>query len=302
MSPLQNSASTCNVYDRLQYRDCKSLISLFTACTALQAVRRQSASPMQPSHQPHSAEQSVKPTHIRFGMDALENMIDMGRAMPSASAAASRAGMPAAYAAAAHQLPAPQQSHHPIAAPVASVNARINVVESKKIKLDSDGLIAMESSRAVSAELPAAAQRCPPDLGSAPASDFAQQSFSLQSQRLKGDFASPSGSALGGTALHVEEDRNPVTPSLLTGSAARSTAYPQERQDFVDRASRWVPLPATPGGSSSAQHQGFVDGRRLSSGRGQVISKMHVVCLAVELAEQVFACIQHALAACAGCV
>ena len=244
---------------------------------------------MQPSHQPYSAEQSVKSTHVRFGRDALENMINMGRAMPSASAPASQSDVPAAHAAAVHQLPAPQQSHH-VAASVGSSNARISAVEGKKIKLDSDGMNAIESSRAVSAQLPAVAQRHQPDFGSAPAPDLGQQQLHVQGP--EGDFQLPSGSAFGGTMLHVEEDRKPVTPSLLTGSAATSTADAQKHQDFVHRAPRWVPSHAIPGSSCSAADQGFISGRQLSSGRGQVISEMLVACLAVELAEHASTCTQ----------
>lgn len=245
-------------------------------CAAVFQAARWQASPlpsaMQPTHQHASTEQARKPTHTKFGMEALEDMIQMGRAMSNAPApvpSQPHAHVPAAYAGLVHQQPPAQQTHHANAVSQAS-HGRISVTESKKIMLDSNGLIALETSTTLTAQQPAAAprQHQEPGLTSFPPGLRRPGSGSL--------FSGPSGDILAGLQLQVEDDRAQVTPSILTSSASASVTPSPQYQGNTGRAPLWGSPMLTrdnlgPAPHSSNPHQTLHSTtRRFSSGRGQV--------------------------------
>lgn len=244
-------------------------------CAAVFQAARWQASPLPPATQPTqqhaSAEQAARPTYTKVGMEALEDMIQMGRAMSNAPAPASQphAHVPAAYAGPAHQQPPAQQSHHATAASQSS-HGRISVTESKKIKLDSNGLVAVETSTTVTAQQPAAAprQHQEPGLTSFPPGLCRPRSGSL--------FSGPSGDILAGLRLQVEDDRAQVTPSVLTSSASATATPSSQYQGSAGQVQLWTSpmLPHDNHGlasnSRTPQQTPHSASRRFSSGRGQV--------------------------------
>ena len=246
--------------------------------------------PMQPTHQHPSAEQTVRPTHTRFGMEALEDMINMGRAMSgSAAHAASQhhAHVPAAQAAAIHQQPPAQQSHPTTAASQPS-HGRLSLTESKKIKHDRDGLIALETSRTVTTQQPAAAPRQLQSSGHASSSELTHQGPGLRDPGSASDPHRPSGDIMAGLELQVEDNRARVVPQALNSSASAAAATSPQYQGNNGRASLWgSPMlshdsRSWPLHSSSPQHtprSAPATARRFSSGRGQVSCGPAVGCL-----------------------
>lgn len=244
-------------------------------CAAVFQAARWQASPLPPAAQPQyqhaSTEQAERPSHTKFGMEALEDMIQMGRALSNAPAPASQphAHAPAAYAGAAHQHPSAQQSVHAAAVSHAS-HGRISVTESKKIKLDSNGLVALETSTTLTAQQPAAAprQHQEPGLTSFPPGLRRPGSGTL--------FSGPSRHNLAGLRLQVEDDRAQVTTSMLTSSASATATPSPQYQGSTGRAPlRGFPMLTNDSlgrapHSSNPHQTPHSATRRFSSGRGQV--------------------------------
>ena len=116
---------------------------------------------MQPVHQSPRpvAAQASHTVHTRFGHNALEDMISMGRAsvaapMPLHPNTPFSSAVPSANAAAGLRYPPglllPQQGFEANSA--AKVACGNNMHSVKKVKLDSNGLIAVEHSNMVTAE------------------------------------------------------------------------------------------------------------------------------------------------------
>lgn len=191
--------------------------------------------PMQP-YPTHAAQQALQAINAKVGRDALENMIDMGRAMhvvPIVSTPVS-ANMPPANAAAG-ALPLPTQQGREVALDNRADSGHMYLQSIKKVKLDSNGLIAVDRSTTVTTKQPL----LPPQptlntmrLGSAQQGSYTQQSPGL----------TPStGVALSGLTLHVHEDKTPISPSQLFKSAAQGVPPSPHYQPCVDRAPLRVP-------------------------------------------------------------
>ena len=256
---------------------------------------------MQPVHQSPRpvAAQASHTVHTRFGRDALEDMISMGRAsvatpMPLHPSTPVSSAVPSANAAAGFRYPPglqlPQQAFEANSA--ARVTSGSNVHSIKKVKLDSNGLIALEHSNSVTAEQPVHSQpqlQSPAAMLSADAAQLQQQGLPAarlappaaevlvaaqhQQQRPPSSFPqAPSTGALGGLMLQVQEDRRPMSPLLQ--SAARGVPPPPHYQPCVDRAPLRIPgLTAAPdcGNTNWAPYKAAPSTRRMSS--GQRVSK-----------------------------
>ena len=239
-----------------------------------------------PTHQHPSAEQAARPTHT---MEALEDMINMGRAMsgsPAPAASQPHVHVPAAHAAAVHQQPPAQQSHLMTAAPHPS-HGQISLTESKKINLDSDGLVAFETSRTVTAQQPAAAPRQQQGSGRASTSELTHQGPGVRDPGSHSDPQRPSGDVMVGLGLQVEEDRARVMPWVLNSSASAAATPSPQHQGNTGRAPLWgSPMLSHDGRSwaphsSSPQqtpHSAPAAARRFSSGRGQVSLHVMIEC------------------------
>ena len=127
-----------------------------------QGARQGRTPPMQPVHQSSrpAAAQASHTVHTRFGQDALEDMIrgraGMAAPMPLHSNPPAGSIAPSANAAAGLIYPPglqlPQQGFEATSA--AGVTTGSNVHGTKKVKLDSNGLIAVEHNKSVTAERP----------------------------------------------------------------------------------------------------------------------------------------------------
>lgn len=232
---------------------------------------------MQSTHQHANAEQAVRPTHTRFGMEALEDMINMGRAMsgsPAPVASQPNAHVPAAHAAAVHQQPLAQQSH-PMTAVSQPNHGRISLTESKKIKLDSNGLVALETSRTVTAQQPAAVPRQQQGSGHASTPELTHWRPGLHDPGSETNPYRPSGGGLAGSRLQVEDDRTRV---LLNSSASAAATPLPQYQSATGRAPlcrsptlshdscSWAPHSS----SKQTSHSAPATARRFSYGQGQV--------------------------------
>ena len=238
---------------------------------------------MQPTHQHASTEQAVRPMHTRFGMEALEDMINMGRAMsgsPAPAASQPHADVPAAHAATVHQQP-PAQQTYPMTAASQPSHGRISLTDSKKIKLDSDGLVAFETRTAetVKAQQPAAASRQQQGSGHACIPQLSHWGPRLLDPGSDSDPHRPSGDVMAGLTLQVEDDRTRVMPSLLNSSASAGATPSPQYQGSTGRAPLWgSPMLShdsrswAPHSSSPKQtpHSPPATARRFSCGRGQV--------------------------------
>ena len=236
--------------------------------------------PMQPTHQHASAGQVVKPTHTRFGMEALEDMITMGRTMSDSSAPAasdSHHHVAAAHAAAVHQQPPTQHSHHMTAASQPG-RTHIRLTETKKIKLDSDGLIAVETSRTVTAQQ-SASRHQQDSSGLVAMSDLTYPGLAMRHLGSNFDSPRPSGDVMAGLTPGTAV----VMPSLLHSSAAAAAATPSPQfQGIAEGVPNWGPPMMsydsrswTPHSSSSSSpqltpHSAPPSARRFTSGQGQV--------------------------------
>lgn len=241
--------------------------------------------PVPSSYQHYSAEQAARPTHTRFSMDASDNMINIGRGLPTASPAASHPHTyaPAAHAAAVPQLqPALQSSQ--VAAYTQPVHAHISVTETKKIKLDRDGLVAVQASRNVRTAVHPEFVAPPPGL--------TRGGFDLRNLKPDCDPLGPSGrSVITGPALLVEENRALATPALLNSSGVAAATPALQYQGTPARAPQWAP-PVLPPNSSSCQlpqhtpQRMLQNTQRFGSGRGRVSQQACTYCVAAASARQ----------------
>ncbi len=230
---------------------------------ATQGARQRRTPPMQPMHQSPRpvVTQASHAVETRFGRHALEDMISMGRAsmaapMPLHPNTPVTSAVPSANTAAGPRYPPglqlSQQGFEANSA--ARVTSGNNMHSVKKVKLDSNGLIAVEHSNHVTAEQPAHPQpqlQSPAAMLSAHAAQSQQQGLPAsrlappaaevlgaaqhQQQRPPPSFPqAPSTEALGGLMLQVQEDRRPISPLLQ--SAARGVPPPPHYQPCVDRA------------------------------------------------------------------
>lgn len=254
---------------------------------------------MQPAHQSPrpAAAQASHTVHTRFGRDALEDMISMGRAdvatpMPLHPSTPVSSAVPSANAAAGFRYPPglqlPQQAFEANSA--ARVTSGSNVHSVKKVKLDSNGLNAVEHCNNATAAQPAHPQlhpqlQSPAAMLSADAAQLQQQGLPAsrlaqpaaevlgaaqhQQQRPPPSFPqAPPTEVLGSLMLQVQEDRRPVSPLLQ--SAARGVPPPPHYQPCVDRAPLRVPrLAAAPdcGNTNWTPYKAAPSTRRMSSGQ-----------------------------------
>ncbi|DBA77493.1 TPA: Protein angel 1, variant 2 [Trebouxia sp. C0004] len=264
---------------------------------ASQGARRRRTPPMQPMHQSPRpvVAQASHTVHTRFGRHALEDMISMGRAsvaapMPLHPNTPVSSTVPSTNAAAGVRYPPglhlPQQEFEATSA--SRVTTGSNMHSIKKVKLDSNGLIAVEHSNNVTAEQPVHPQlqlQSPAAVLSADAAQFQQQGLpplrlapasaevcgvaQHQQQGSPHSFPqAPSTEVLGGLMLQVQEDRRPMSPLLQ--SAARSVPPPPHYQPCVDRAPLRVPrlAPATDCGNINwTDYEAAPSTRRMSSGQ-----------------------------------
>ncbi|DBA95369.1 TPA: hypothetical protein ACH3X3_013249 [Trebouxia sp. C0006] len=264
-----------------------------------QAARQSRTPPMQPGHQSPrpAAAQASHTVHTRFGRDALEDMISMGRAnvatpMPLHPSTPVSSAVPSANAAAGFRYPPglqlPQQAFEANSA--ARVTSGSNVHSVKKVKLDSNGLNAVEHCNNATAAQPAHPQlhpqlQSPAAMLSADAAQLQQQGLPAsrlaqpaaevlgaaqhQQQRPPPSFPqAPPTEVLGSLMLQVQEDRRPVSPLLQ--SAARGVPPPPHYQPCVDRAPLRVPrLAAAPdcGNTNWTPYKAAPSTRRMSSGQ-----------------------------------
>ena len=262
---------------------------------------------MQPVHQSPRpvVAQASHTVHTRFGRHALEDMISMGRAsvaapMPLHPNTPVSSAVPSANAAADPRYPPglqlPQQGFEATSA--AGVTSGSNVHSMKKVKLDSNGLIAVEHSNYVTAEQPVHPQsqlQSPAAMLSVDAAQFQQQG--LPASRLAPPAAevlgaaqhqqqgpphsfpqAPSTELLGGLMLPLQEDRRPISPLLQ--SAARGVPPPPHYQPCVDRAPLRVPrLAAAPdcGNTNWTPYKAAPSTRRLSSGQRVSMCMQHLL-------------------------
>ena len=277
---------------------------------AIQGSRQRRTPPMQPVHQSPRpvAAQASHTVHTRFGRHALEDMISMGRAsvaapMPLHPNTPVSATIPSTNAAAGLRYPPglqlPQQELEATSA--ARVTSGSNMHSIKKVKLDSNGLIAVEHSKNVTAEQavqPQSQLQSPAAMLSAGAAQIQQQGLSAsklappsaevlgaaQHQQQGPPHSSPqapSTEVLGGLVLHVQEDRRPISPLLQ--SAARGVPPPPHYQPCVDRAPLRVPrLAAAPdcGNSNRTPYKAAPSIRRMSSGQRVSICMQHLLLFA----------------------
>ena len=186
------------------------------------------------------------------------------------------------------QLQLPQQAIEANSA--ARVTSGSNVHSVKKVKLDSNGLNAVEHSNNATAAQPAHPQlhpqlQSPAAMLSADAAQLQQQG--LPASRLAPPAAEVLGAAqhqqqrpppscpqapptevLGSLMLQVQKDRRPVSPLLQ--SAARGVPPPPHYQPCVDRAPLRVPrLAAAPdcGNTNWTPYKAAPSTRRMSSGQ-----------------------------------
>lgn len=234
-----------------------------------------SPSPVQPPYRHHSAERIARPTHTSFGMNALgEDMATIRRGLPGLSPAATHplAPAPAAHAASpVHQLPPAEQSQC-MAAATRPARGHISLTETKKIKLDREGLVAVEASRTVTLTSAAALRHHPDaDLAAMPPG-LTRRGPELRPPGLDCNVPGPSGNALAGLALRVEEDRALAASWALNSSGV---APAPQFQGVSERAPLWGP-PILPPNRSSPQppqqtpHSMPSSAQRSSSGRGRV--------------------------------
>ena len=225
-------------------------------------------------------------------MDALEDMMSMGRAMsgsPAPAASQPHAHVPARHAAAVHQQPLAQQSH-PMTAASQPSHGRSSLTESRKLKLDSDGLVAFETSRTVTVQQPAAVPRQQQGFGHASTPELTHWGPGLRDPGSRSNLHRPSGDDMAGPRLQFENNRTDVMPSLLNSSGSAGAIQSQS-------SSHRAPLRESPmlshdshsrgPHSSSPQqtpHGAPATARRFSSGRGQV--NLQACTLASEFAQQ----------------
>ena len=182
--------------------------------------------------------------------------------MPSAAvpeARRSEAQGPAAQADRARLLPTAQQAGqlnlHPQSQHRHASSGDLDVIAQAR-----HGLAAVQSSREVSADLPAPAQQYPPGLGVPAAAHMTQQPVRPHPHDSERPDAVPGDDPVS-MMLCVEEDKQPAM-TALAGSAARERASPQLRQNCADRAPRWVLPHPTAAGGSPRPNQGFIRSRR----------------------------------------
>ena len=277
------------------------LVSDCSTPVLLQGAQQNRTPPMQPVQQPssHAKQQATQAVSTKYGRDALEDKIRMGSTnmgRPASSIPDSLVNARTSLASAEAGpccppgLPLTQQRHQ-LAQGTSASNAEVLVHSTKKVKLDSNGLIAVEHSMAVLPEQPVPPQQqpVPPQLQPVPP----------QLQQPDGTMALPAGAAqhwqqqhlpvsmgapppaegLGGLMLHVQEDRTPISPSQLFQSAARGVPPPPHYQPRVDRAPLRIPRPGTApdcGNSSWTPYKQAPNHRHMSSRRG-VCPLMHSV-------------------------
>ncbi len=199
----------------------------------------------------------------------------MGRANPvSLSRSPVSANDPSAHAAAGDQHPPgfPPQQGYQTNLTARSNNGDVTAHSTKKVKLDGNGLIAVERSSVVTAERPLNQQlQQPVPAMSLPAAAAQQRPAAQHQQGSAGPPPPPPpGDALSGLTLHVEEDRRPISPSQLFQSAARGLPPPPHHQPCADRAPLRVPrLAAAPdcGNSNWTPYKEAPIIRRMSSGQ-----------------------------------
>lgn len=235
-------------------------------------------------------------------------MISMGRAsvaapMPLHPNTPVSSTVPSANAAAGPQYPPglqlPQQEVEETSAARFTSGSKVHSI--KKVKLDGNGLIAVEHSNNVTAEQPVRSQaqlQSPAAMLSAGAAQFQHQgrpasrlappaaqvlgAAQHQQQGPPNAFppAPPTG-VLGGLMLQVQEDRRPISPLLQ--SAARGVPPPPHYQPCADRAPLRVPgLAAAPecGNTNWTPYKAAPSTRRMSSGHRVSMCMQHLLQLA----------------------
>ncbi|KAL3144097.1 hypothetical protein ABBQ32_003887 [Trebouxia sp. C0010 RCD-2024] len=238
-----------------------------------QSYAPQAASPLPvpSSYQHYSAEQVARPTHTRFGMDASDNMLNISRGLPTASPAASHPHMyaPAAHAAAVPQLQPALQSPQ-VAADTQPVHAHISMTETKKIKLDRDGLVAVQASRIVTSAVQPECDRVAPPPG------LTRGGFDLRTLKPDCDPLGPAGRCvMTGPTLRVEESKAMATPALLNSSGVAAAMPALQYQGTPARAPGWGPSMLPPNSSSpqfpqETPQRMLPHTQRFGSGRGRV--------------------------------
>ena len=221
----------------------------------------------------------------------------MGRAMsgsPAPAASQPRAHVPAAHAATIHQQPPAQQSN-PMPAASQPSHRRISVTESKKIRLDGDGLVAFETrtAEAVTAQQPTAAPRQQQGSGHASTQQLSHWGPALLDPGSHSIPHRSSGDVMAGLTLQVEDDRTRVMPSLLNSSASAGATPSPQYQGSAGRAPLWgSPMlshdsrswPPHDGSPQQTPHSAPATARRCSSGPGQV--SVHACRLGPAFAQQ----------------